>query len=67
MGIAMTTYFGGRTEARIRLVPIPCIHCDFLSMYPSVVADALSSDDEDRAIALMKRYCGMRRRLEVTR
>jgi hypothetical protein len=31
------------------------------------VADALSSDDEDRAIALMKRYCGMRRRLEVTR
>lgn len=31
------------------------------------VADALSSDDQDRAFALMKRYCGMRRWLKVTK
>ena len=31
------------------------------------VADALSSNDQARAVALMKRYCGMSRRLEVTK
>lgn len=35
-GIAMTAYFGGRAEARIRKVIVPVVHCDFLSMYPTV-------------------------------
>lgn len=35
-GIAMTTYFGGRAETRIRRTIVPVVHCDFLSMYPTV-------------------------------
>lgn len=32
----MTTYYGGRTEVRIRKQPIPVTYLDFTSMYPSV-------------------------------
>src|SRR5262249_50859428 len=35
-GRAMTAYFGGRAECRIRKVPVPIVYCDFLSMYPTV-------------------------------
>ena len=38
LGAAMTAYYGGRTEARIRGIPIPVRHVDFLSMYPTVCA-----------------------------
>ncbi len=36
MGIAMSAYFGGRAETHIRKTPVPVVHTDFLSMYPTV-------------------------------
>ena len=38
LGQAMTAYFGGRTECRIRRWPVPVVLVDFLSMYPTVNA-----------------------------
>ena len=38
LGQATTTYFGGRTECRIRWVPLPVRYVDFTSMYPTVFA-----------------------------
>src|SRR5205823_6704047 len=38
LGYAMTAFYGGRAEARIRRWPIPVVYCDFLSMYPTVNA-----------------------------
>lgn len=35
-GIAMQAYYGGRAECRIRKTPVPVIHTDFTSQYPSV-------------------------------
>jgi hypothetical protein len=36
LGYAMSAYYGGRAECRIRRVPVPVITCDFASMYPTV-------------------------------
>ena len=36
LGFTMSTYYGGRTEVRIRNKPIPVSYLDFTSMYPSV-------------------------------
>lgn len=36
LGHAMTGYYGGRAEIRIRRTPVPVLYCDFLSMYPTV-------------------------------
>ena len=36
LGAAMVSYFGGRSEIRVRKLPVPVIYCDFLSMYPTV-------------------------------
>lgn len=36
LGQVTTTYFGGRSEVRIRKVPVPVTVLDFLSMYPSM-------------------------------
>jgi DNA polymerase type B, organellar and viral len=36
LGIAMQSYYGGRAECRIRKVPVPVIHTDFTSQYPTV-------------------------------
>jgi hypothetical protein len=36
VGQIMSAYFGGRAEVHIRRVSTPVIHCDFLSMYPTV-------------------------------
>jgi hypothetical protein len=38
LGIAMQSYYGGRAECRIRRVPVPIIHTDFTSQYPTVNA-----------------------------
>jgi len=38
LGQAMTAYFGGRTEVRIRWTPVPVRYVDFASMYPTVFA-----------------------------
>ncbi|MHB8371414.1 MAG: hypothetical protein ACYDAO_00080 [Thermoplasmataceae archaeon] len=36
LGYAMSSYYGGRTEVRIRNKPIPVTYLDFTSMYPTV-------------------------------
>ncbi|HLZ50328.1 MAG TPA: hypothetical protein VKP61_06250 [Candidatus Acidoferrum sp.] len=36
VGFAQTAFFGGRTSAHIRNVPVPVVFVDFLSMYPTV-------------------------------
>ena len=36
LGYAMSSYYGGRTEVRIRNHPIPITYLDFTSMYPTV-------------------------------
>ncbi len=38
LGIAMQAYYGGRAECRIRRVPVPIVHTDFTSQYPTVNA-----------------------------
>jgi hypothetical protein len=35
LGAAMTAYYGGRAEARIRLTSLPVRYVDFTSMYPT--------------------------------
>ncbi|MGA8168146.1 MAG: hypothetical protein WB813_12720, partial [Candidatus Acidiferrales bacterium] len=36
LGFAQSAFFGGRTRAHIRKVPMPIVYTDFLSMYPTV-------------------------------
>lgn len=36
VGFAQTAFFGGRTSAHIRRMPVPVVYTDFLSMYPTV-------------------------------
>jgi hypothetical protein len=36
LGIAMQSYYGGRAECRIRRTPVPIVHTDFKSQYPTV-------------------------------
>ncbi len=36
LGIIMSTYYGGRSEVRIRREVVRVLYCDFLSMYPTV-------------------------------
>jgi hypothetical protein len=36
IGLIMSTYYGGRSEVRIRRRPVRVLYCDFLSMYPTV-------------------------------
>lgn len=36
LGYAQSAFFGGRTSAHIRTVPVPVVYTDFLSMYPTV-------------------------------
>jgi hypothetical protein len=38
LGAAQVAYFGGRTEVRVRRVPVPVAYVDFRSMYPTVNA-----------------------------
>ncbi len=38
LGFAQTAFFGGRTSAHIRKVPVPVVYTDFISMYPTVNA-----------------------------
>jgi len=34
-GQALSAYYGGRTEVRVRRTPVPVVYVDFTSMYPS--------------------------------
>lgn len=36
LGFAQSAFFGGRTSAHIRKVPVPVVYTDLLSMYPTV-------------------------------
>ncbi len=36
IGQAMSAFYGGRAECRIRRTPVPVVHTDFTSMYPTV-------------------------------
>jgi len=36
LGAIMSSYYGGRSEVRIRRKPVQVLYCDFLSMYPTV-------------------------------
>ena len=36
LGHAQSAFFGGRTSAHIRKVPVPIVYTDFLSMYTTV-------------------------------
>jgi hypothetical protein len=36
LGQTMSAYYGGRTECRIRRVPVPVVYVDFLAMYMTV-------------------------------
>jgi hypothetical protein len=36
LGQAMTAFYGGRAEVRIQKTPVPVVHTDFLSMYPTI-------------------------------
>lgn len=36
LGYAQSAFFGGRTSAHIRKIPVPVVCTDFLSMYPTV-------------------------------
>jgi hypothetical protein len=36
LGFAASAFYGGRTSAHIRKVPVPVVYTDFLSMYPTV-------------------------------
>jgi len=36
LGYAQSAFFGGRTSAHIRKVPVPVVYTDFLSIYPTV-------------------------------
>jgi hypothetical protein len=38
LGLAMSAYFGGRSEVHVRRTPVQVLYCDFLSMYPTVSA-----------------------------
>lgn len=36
LGYAQSAFYGGRTSAHVRKVPVPIVYTDFLSMYPTV-------------------------------
>ncbi len=36
LGYAQSAFFGGRTSAHIRKIPVPIVYTDFRSMYPTV-------------------------------
>ncbi len=36
LGFAMSAFYGGRAECRIRRTAVPVVHMDFISMYPTV-------------------------------
>lgn len=62
-GYAMCGYFGGRSECRIRRVPVPVLTVDFLSMYPTVNANLglfeLVTANKIRVVDATKEVIGM--------
>lgn len=62
LGHAMSAYFGGRSEVRIRNHAVPVVYMDFASMYPTVCSlmgawglmTALTVDAKDSTVAIRK-------------
>ena len=60
IGHMLSAYYGGRSEVHIRRKIVPVIHCDFLSMYPTVctlmgmwkfvIATGIEHGDDTQAI-----------------
>lgn len=67
LGQIMSTYYGGRAEVHIRRQITPVIHCDFLSMYPTVctlmglwrfvIADELKWTDATADVSQFVDHC----------
>jgi hypothetical protein len=65
LGIAMQTYYGGRSETRIRCADVPVVPVDFMSEYPSccallglfhvLTAEAVSFDDDTEDVRRLLR------------
>ncbi len=66
LGIAMQSYYGGRAECRIRKTPVPIVHTDFTSQYPTANA-LLGNWDVLRAESVSFEDCtdGVREMLAV--
>jgi hypothetical protein len=65
IGKILSSYYGGRAEVHIRRQIVPVIHCDFLSMYPTVCTlmglwnfvrakGVKHADDTERVRALLR-------------
>jgi hypothetical protein len=61
LGIAMQSYYGGRAECRVRKTPVPVIHTDFTSQYPTVNA-LLGNWNVLRSASVRFRSCTARAR-----
>jgi len=69
IGQIMSTYYGGRAEVHIRRDITPVIHCDFLSMYPTVctlmrlwrfvIAEEMTSRDVTDEVRAFVERCGL--------
>lgn len=69
-GQILSSYFGGRAEVHIRRTIVPVIHCDFLSMYPTVctlmglwkfvTAQGMTEHDETEEIRRFVENCEVR-------
>ena len=67
IGQIMSTYCGGRAEVHIRREITPVIHCDFLSMYPTVctlmglwwyvIADGITATDDTERVRQFVQDC----------
>ncbi|HEV8408015.1 MAG TPA: hypothetical protein VGQ34_08775, partial [Sphingomicrobium sp.] len=71
IGQIMSTYYGGRAEVHIRREITPVIHCDFLSMYPTVctlmrlwrfvIAEGMTSRDATDEVRSFVEACDLSR------
>lgn len=69
-GQILSSYFGGRAEVHIRRTLVPVIHCDFLSMYPTVctlmglwkfvIAQGMTEHDETEEVQHFVENCKLR-------
>jgi len=69
IGQIMSAYYGGRAEVHIRREITPVIHCDFLSMYPTVctlmglwrfvIADGMDWEDATDACRAFVETCDL--------
>jgi hypothetical protein len=76
LGIAMSAFYGGRTECKIRKTPVPVVYCDLLSAYPTgnslmdlwrfVIADRVTLEDCTRDVRRLVADMTLERCLDPT-